>query len=129
VAPPDRAFDSPQQDASWKAPSTEIGRGLRPERTTLDPLHHDAGHDHGLAAGQSHLVFERSEFCAAVDAESRISLYARRFRCGHPSAYVWLLHAHQCHRLRLVEILKEMRGCFAQEKQPPSFSLWLLRLP
>jgi hypothetical protein len=45
VAPRDQGFNSPQQGASWAAASVEIVRGLIPERVTLDPLHHDAGHD------------------------------------------------------------------------------------
>lgn len=45
MAPPDRVFNSPQQSASWTAASAEIVKGLVPERVTLDPLHHDAGHD------------------------------------------------------------------------------------
>lgn len=47
AAPPDRAFNSLQQGASWTAASPEIVRGPVPERVTLDPLHHDAGHDPG----------------------------------------------------------------------------------
>jgi hypothetical protein len=48
VASPKRSFNSPQQGAPWTATSGEIVTGPEPERVTLDPLHHDAGHDHWL---------------------------------------------------------------------------------
>ncbi|MDX3457598.1 hypothetical protein PV396_37565 [Streptomyces sp. ME02-8801-2C] len=36
--------DSPRQDASWTAAAPGLVRGVVPERATLDPVHHDAGH-------------------------------------------------------------------------------------
>ncbi len=45
--PPERVLDAPQQGAPWATASAEIVGGHVPERVTLDPLHHDAGHDRG----------------------------------------------------------------------------------
>lgn len=42
---PDQVLNSPQQGASWTAAPPKIVRDLVPERATLDPLHHDTGHD------------------------------------------------------------------------------------